>query len=73
MLKIGQNTQKIAKNGTKKDFVVQNPHFIHVVPPGGIKLPNTKLVRYSCSLLVMRQTRYRTNAVLTPLLDIILL
>ena len=30
--------QKMAKNGTKKDFVVQNPYFIQVVPPARIGL-----------------------------------
>lgn len=32
--------QKIAKKWhKKKDFVVQNPYFCHVVPPGRIELP----------------------------------
>ena len=29
----------MAKNGTKKDFLVRNPYFIPIVPTGRIELP----------------------------------
>ncbi len=34
-----KNAKKRPKMAQKKDFVVQNPYFIHVVPPGGIEPP----------------------------------
>jgi hypothetical protein len=41
------NMQKQPKTAQKKDFMVQNPYFIQVVPPGRLNLACSAVFRHT--------------------------